>query len=252
MKDLQTDYYSIPARNLVPLLENMVFEPGLTGQAKEMLMVWDYRLDTSSVAAGIYVEWENQIRRYANEKFVPDQIKGVIYLQLYTVLEWIRNPDDRFGLDPLTGRDEFLKEAFITAVNNLEYRFGVEISRWKYGQVDYKHVYIRHPLGRVVNDEWMDKLNAGPAPRGGNSYTPGSTGGGLNQTGGASFRIIVDTDDWDSAVGTNTPGQSGDPESPYYKNLFDSWAKDEFFPVYYSRKKIESVVAEKQILKPGK
>jgi penicillin amidase len=51
-------------------------------------------------------------------------------------------------------------------------------------------------------------------------------------------------------MGTNTPGQSGNPNSPFYKNLFEGWARDQFFPVFYSRKKIESSLAEKQVLQP--
>ena len=73
----------------------------------------------------------------------------------------------------------------------------------------------------------------------------------VQQRSGASFRMIVNTGDWDATLGTNGPGQSGDPESPLYKNLFESWAKDQFFPVYYSKKKIDSVAIERLILKPN-
>ncbi len=247
---LQTDYLSIPARQLVPMLEPIQSESDLVNQAKEILLEWNCRLDTNSIAAGIYVAWENQIRRDASEKFVPGQVRGLISLQLYKILDWIREPDDRFGVSPQQGRDDFLKKAFITAIQSLEKRLGGDLNRWKYGQEAYKHIYISHPLSAVVNDEWSDKLNAGPAPRGGNSYTPCSTGGGYNQTAGASFRIIVDTGNWDNAMGTNTPGQSGNSTSPFYKNLFGNWAKDKFFPVYFSRTKIESVIAERQIFTP--
>ena len=124
------------------------------------------------------------------------------------------------------------------------------MDNWQYGQEKYKHVYIHHPLSDAVSDKWKEKLNAGPASRGGNSYTPGSTGGNNNQSGGASFRIIVDTGNWDSAVGTSTPGQSGNPDSPFYSNLFDMWANDRYFPVYFSREKIETALSEKVVLRP--
>jgi penicillin amidase len=63
----------------------------------------------------------------------------------------------------------------------------------------------------------------------------------LNQTSGASFRIIVDTGDWDRTVGSNTPGQAGDPDHPHYRNLFSDWARNRFFPAYYSRERVEAV-----------
>ena len=90
----------------------------------------------------------------------------------------------------------------------------------------------------------------GPFPRGGNGYTPGSTGNNLNQSSGASFKIIVEAGNWDKAIGTNTPGQSGDPASPFYRNTFETWAGDQYFPVYFSREKIEEFAAERVMLEP--
>ncbi len=109
-----------------------------------------------------------------------------------------------------------------------------------------------HALGDLVTADLKAKMNLGPLPRGGNSYTPGSTGGNNRQTSGASFRMIVNTGDWDAAVATNGPGQSGNPESPFYSNLFEPWAKDQYFPVYYSKEKINEVSVEKTVLKPKK
>ena len=147
-------------------------------------------------------------------------------------------------------RDQFLKTTFKNGLDILSERLGNDMSKWQYGQTDNKHIYIRHALGRETYDELRSKLNVGPMPRGGNSYTPGSSGSGLNQSSGGSFRIIVNTGNWDEATGTNTPGQSGDPDSKFYKNLFEPWAMDKYFPVYYSRKKIKEAAVEKYILIP--
>jgi penicillin amidase len=68
-----------------------------------------------------------------------------------------------------------------------------------------------------------------------------NSGGGDNQTAGPSFRIIVEAGNWDAAVGANNPGQSGDPESPHYRDLFQLWSQDRYFSAYYSRELIESV-----------
>ena len=59
-------------------------------------------------------------------------------------------------------------------------------------------------------------------------FPPGNTtwdGAGDNQAAGGSLKIIADTDDWDNSVGINTPGQSGDPDSPHYRDLFELWAR---------------------------
>ena len=52
---------------------------------------------------------------------------------------------------------------------------------------------------------------------------------------------MVDTENWDNSVGLNTPGQSGDVESPHYKDLYELWARGKYFPIFYSRAKVESV-----------
>jgi penicillin amidase len=48
----------------------------------------------------------------------------------------------------------------------------------------------------------------------------------------------------------NSPGQSGDPSSPFYNNLFKTWANDQFFPAYYSKDRIKTVTKEQLILQP--
>ena len=62
--------------------------------------------------------------------------------------------------------------------------------------------------------------------------------------------MIINTANWDTAIGTNAPGQSGNPESPFYKNLFKDWAEDRYFPIYFSREKIQAVTYKKTLLVP--
>ncbi|MBT8283789.1 MAG: penicillin acylase family protein, partial [Flavobacteriaceae bacterium] len=245
MQALQVDYVSLPARMLVPLLSGLELE-GKSAEAKQRLEKWDYQLLPGSVEAGIYVAFEKELKRMAEERFIPSKAKGVIDgLQMKRVIDWMLNPDVKFGPQAEEARDDFLAKAFSSGIELLQKDLGDEVENWKYGQAKYKHTYMTHPLSGAVNQSWADSLNLGPLPRGGNGYTPGSTGNNNRQSSGASFRMIVSTGDWDDAVGTNSPGQSGDPKSPFYDNLFEPWAKDQYFPVYFSRKKIDSVAAEK-------
>ena len=252
MKQLQVDYTSLPARELVPYLEYLDFD-GKAKEAKEMLLQWDHQLLANSIQAGIYAAWEEALKHEAEKRFIPKAAKNYITsLQLKTVLDWITHPDSKFGTNPISGRDLFLKQAFEKAIANLEQRLGNNMNQWHYGQKNNKHTYMAHALGNAVNDSLKEKLNLGPLPRGGNGYTPGSTGNNLRQSSGASFRIIVNTGDWDAALGTNGPGQSGNPESSFYNNLFEPWASDQYFPVYFSRGKIDSVATETIVLQPNK
>lgn len=250
MKDLQVDYTSLPARTLMPLLLDLPFS-GMEAEARDRLIGWNFKLEANSIEAAIYVAWENQIKNLARTKLIPESAKGLITsVRMKKLVDWIITSDDRFGPNPMLDRDQFLIEAFTKGISYLKETLGDNIDNWQYGQEKFKHIYMTHVLGNFVNEDLKAKLNLGPLARGGNSYTPGSTGGGNRQRSGASFRMIVNTGDWDAAVGTNGPGQSGNPESPFYSNLFESWAKDEYFPIYYSRSKIESVTVHKTLLKP--
>ena len=74
------------------------------------------------------------------------------------------------------------------------------------------------------------KLEVGPLPRGGDGTTVSATGGSDNQVSGGSLKIIADTQDWDNSVGLNTPGQSGNPDDPHYRDLFELWARGPLLP----------------------
>ncbi len=252
MKALQVDYLSIPARTLTPLLFKLSFK-STSATAVNKLKNWDFILNPNSIEAAIYVAFENELRLLANQKFIPEKGKNYISsIQMKKLVEWMINPDSRFGSNPVLGRDSLLSEAFNNAINNLIEIFGDDLSNWQYGQKKFKHTYFEHALSNSVNEKTRAKLDLGPMPRGGNSFTVGSTGSNLRQSSGASFRMIVNTGNWDAAIGTNGPGQSGNPDSPFYKNLFEPWAKDMYFPVYYSREKIDSVSVNKILLSPVK
>ena len=250
MQLLQTDYFSIPARSLVPFLKAITFTDETTVFAKEQLLQWDFVLSKNSVAASIYALWERQLLTNGNRYFVPSAISGLLSLQLTKLTEHLLNPQPYFGANAMANRDLFIKESFEQAVLVLKNKLGNNVSNWQYGQNAFKHITLQHPLSSIVSKTRQNKFNIGPFPRGGNSHTPGSTGATDNQTSGASFRFIVDTGNWDSAVMINTPGQSGNVESPFYKNLFPIWGNDQYFPAYFSRALIEKVTVDKILLRP--
>ena len=253
MGALQNDYLALPARQLTPFLKTLNFENERTDSLRNLLLNWDFILAPQSIEAGIYVMWERELRKKAGEIAVPEEVRSLVgSIALTRVIEWVMNPSMIFSANPENSRDAWLSESFASAVSALEKKLGPNPQNWQYGQKDYKHALIYHPLGRIVSEEWQAKLNAGPLPRGGYSYTPGANAYGDNNTSGASFRILVNTQDWEKTVGINTPGQSGDPESPFYKNLFPVWAKDEFVSIPYSKESVKRSAVEVQVFSPGK
>jgi penicillin G amidase len=248
---LQCDYLSIPARKLVPLLKQLKSPDEKTEAAKSLLLNWDFEMQSSSVAAGIYAAWEKRISENILQPFVPEKGKELVKnVPLSRIIDWVVTARPEFGKNPVADRDVFLLLSLQQAVDDLTKKLGADMNKWQYGQAAYHHVLIKHPLSNAVDEVTRKKLEVGIMPRGGNGNTPGMTTNSDNQNAGATFRIAVDVSDWDKAMFTNAPGQSGDVNSPFYKNLFERWATDKHFPVYYSREKIEKVAREKLILKP--
>lgn len=251
MMQLQTDYLSIPARTLVPLLAGLQSPDKGTENARQMLLDWDFVMDKNSVKAAIYKAWEDRLQKNILPLFVPaNGLDLVDYIPMDNVVDWILTARPEFGANSVASRDAFLLTALKDALTDLNKKLGADMKKWQFGQASYHHVLIKHPLSNAVDAATRKKLEVGPLPRSGYGSTPGMTGDGDNQTHGATFRIVADTKDWDKTMFTNSPGQSGDPNSKFYANLFPLWANDKHFPVYFSRDLIEKSAYEKTLLKP--
>jgi penicillin amidase len=253
MTRLQHDELSLPARSLVPLLRGQQFPSPAAKQAAERLLAWDIVLDRESVPAAIYVAWEKELRKSIWELMVPPEVRSAnpaTSPSTVKIIAWLTKPDGRFGADPIAGRDALVVKALDKAVAGLRQRLGPDMSRWQYGQVKFKHIQLKHPLSDIVRADLQARLDLEPLPRGGYAHTVNSTSDADNQATGASFRIIADVGDWDRSLGTNTPGQSGDPDNVHYRDLYKPWAEGQYFPAYFSRAKVESVTEAKMVLVP--
>ena len=111
MAKLQTDYLSIPARELVPLLKSIKFDDELSKTSYSYLKNWDYHLDPESTAAAIYASFEDELKSQMNDLMIPAAAKGKITIQLKRVIDFLIYPDSKFGEDAIKGRDEFLRKA---------------------------------------------------------------------------------------------------------------------------------------------
>ena len=254
MTRLQQDEQLIPARSLVPLLARLRPTGELALEARDRLAGWDFVMGRDSVPAAIYSAWEKAVRLLAWRLAVPPGAREILtarQLPLGPTIRRLADPSPLvFGADPAAARDSLLLEALDLAVADLSRRLGPGMDRWRYGQAALKHATLRHPLAEAVEPGLRGRLDLGPLPRGGSAHTVNSTSDVENQATGASFRIVADVGDWDRSVGTNSPGQSGDPASSHYRDLFGPWAEGSYFPAAYSRPMVESVAEAKLNLVP--
>lgn len=250
---LQNDDLSIPARALVPLLRDLPLANPASAAARDRLAGWDFVLDKASVPAGIFQMFSRRVYANVRATLIPAGVGNAVpgsLIQVRTILDRLYAPDARFGVDPIAGRDALLARSMDETVAELTGRFGADMAGWQYGQAGFHHALIRHPLSGVVNEAIRTLLDAGPVPRGGDALTVSATGSADRQTSGGSFKIIVDTGAWDNSVGINTPGQGGDPNDPHYRSLFPLWAVGGYFPLAYSRERVEQVTERVTVLVP--
>jgi penicillin G amidase len=168
-----------------------------------------------------------------------------------TDLAILEHPVDSLGEAGEAVLDEILRSTLAPAVAEVEQLLGPDHGTWAWGRLHVSR--LAHALSPLMSEDTRARLAVGPAPRGGSGDTVGNTAylaDTFLQTGGATFRIVVDVGDWDGTLVMNSPGQSGDPDSPHYSDLFEPWSRGEAFPLCYSRARVEAVTEQRIRLRP--
>jgi penicillin amidase len=249
---LQHDETSLPARELVPLmLRSLLFSSRTdTRDAYELFRQWDYSLGRDSAAAALYEMWLQKLQTNFASQFVPAKAKGLIGASslLRTMLRVLKNPDVRiFGANPRVKASLLMSQSLVEAIGDLRGRLGSDMKSWRWGDLhvaDFRHMLSTDDTRRAV-------LDLKSVARGGDANTVNASGGPrFSQRSGASFREILDFSDWDKSVAINVPGQSGQPGSPHYGDLLPLWAEGRYFPLLFSREKIEKNASARLLLEP--
>lgn len=254
--NLQADFLSVPARRIVAKLDELRPEDPKVEVALELLREWDCRLSKESAPAALFEVWYRlHLRGALVGRVVPPEARDALREDSFesdaevgdatVILELIESPDERLGPEPTKARDEVILSSLREAFEHLERLLGSDPGAWEWGKLH--HALFTHPLSPLADEETRGQMNVGPRPRGGSGDTVGNTGyrvEDFRQTGGSTWRMVVDVGRWDNSRVMNAPGQSGDPRSPHYSDLFSMWARNETFLMLYSRGKIE--VASKQ------
>jgi penicillin amidase len=246
-KAIQQDVLSLPGRSLGRLLAKVgLSDESLKPHARK-LIGWDGTLSVDSPAGPLYAAWVKELKEAMYSLHVPKALHQSFALLcgLPVLLEALEKADPRwFGRDARAGRDRLVRETFARAVK----RMG-KARRWGAAHT----VTFRHPLGGS-SASYAGAFDVGPFERPGDEYTPNNTrhDDSFRQVHGATYRHLLDLSDWDRGLATSAPGQSGQPGSPHYGDLAGPWAKGEYFPLAFSRKKVEEVTRHRLRLLPGR
>ena len=250
-QSIQHDSTSIPAQTLVALLKSVEVPAELEAYAA-LLRQWDGHLSQAAAAGPLYSIWLQELDAAFYASRVPREVRterGDLR-NIAVMLQRLSEPEvATFGESPTAARDTLLRQSFVAAVGRTRKLLGDDPTKWRWGQVHT--ATLRHPLASL-GPAYERAFNRGPVERSGDSHTPNNTryNDTFQQIHGASYRQVLDLADWDRAMVTSTPGQSGQPGSPYYDDLLPLWAEGKYFPLSYSPAKVEAVTEHRLLLKP--
>jgi penicillin amidase len=255
MQRLQNDVVSFNARRLVALLKPLSSQDRKTQAALRLLSAWDGKETATSAEAALYeVWWSRHLGNAFKVAVLPQEAVGAMDAPHASVLlESLEKPGLRFGTDAVRKRNDVLLSSLAAAWAEMEGRQGLDPRRWEWGKLHFS--YFVHPMAPILDNARHAKVNVGPLPRGGGAYTVNVSSyhpDSFWQAHGPSFRMVLDVGNWDNSRAINTPGQSGDPASPHYRDLATSWSEGKYFPLLYSRDAVQKAAKQVIELQPAR
>ena len=245
---IQHDHVSIPGQKLGQLLKLVdLRDPALEPYAK-IMRGWDGTLSRDSQAGPIYAYWLPALQDAVYAPHVPKELRKELANKsgLPTMFRALEHPDAAwFGENPEATRNAILVKTFAQAVAQVKKRWP-NVEQMRYGAMHA--ATFRHPIAGEI--AW----NVGPFERTGDVNTPNNTryDDRFQQVHGATYRQLFDLADWDKGLATSAPGQSGQPGSPHYADLAPLWAEGRYFPLAFSRAKVDEVLRHRLWLQPAK
>lgn len=246
---LMHDTLSTPARQLVALLpaqSSPEAEPAL-----RMLRGWDGNLAADSGPAALYQLLWRELGRRMLAAIVPERARELVdEIAPSVLLGLLAQPDARLGANPSAVRDAMFDAALTAAWAQAVEAMGSNPAAWRWASLH--QVRIRHPLSRLPAIAAAFPPIEGEGS-GGDSYTPMARwvrGNAWTVSGGASYLQAIDVGGWDNSVFLNLPGNSNDPRSPHYRDLYANWINGEMRPMLFSRAAVDRAATGRTILRP--
>jgi len=252
-QDLQYDNLSIPARTLLGYAKSLNAADPALNEALGLLKDWDARMGTESRAASVYAFWLPEVVKRVTDLYVPANGRAAFgELSTRKTLEKLATPDAAFGPRPEQGRDALLLQALADGVTKLRTALGPDSTQWQWGKLH--HIQFEHSLASLLPPDTAKAYGTPRYPVGGDNDTVHRgtfRKSDFRQISGSSYRQVIDVANWDNSRVQNVPGQSADPRSPHYQDLLKGWATGEYFPMAFSRAKVDSERADTLTLRPS-
>ncbi|THD68408.1 penicillin acylase family protein [Phenylobacterium sp.] len=246
---LQTDSHDALSRRTIALLKGLNAPDPPLAKALELLRTWDNDETTGSAAAAIYQVWvSGHLGRAVVASTIPSSARALVGSgSLDGVVTWLESPQ------AAATRDGLLLASLAEALGDLRARLGPDMATWTWGRLH--HADFTPPIAVLADRQLAQQLGTGALEIPGSAQSPRAAtyrASDFNQIAGASVRLVMDVGAWDNSVAVNTPGQSGDPFSVHYRDLFPLWATGSYVPLDFSRAAIDHDAELVVTLTPGR
>jgi penicillin amidase len=228
---LQTDDYSIFAEDILATMLGDLDRSKMSDQQKQVYQTiskWDKQYSANSIGASIFdLWWDNLYNAIWEDDFT---VKKDLNIQLkwpsnYRTIELlVTQKNSRWYDDSRTSlietRADLINRSFDAAVDTLVRKYGKPGAAWQWGAV--KGSNIAH-LGNVPGF-------------GSGIFSAGGAAGVINalsDTHGPSWRMVVQFGPRVQGYGVFPGGESGNPGSYYYDDMFSTWKNGQLNPLLF-------------------
>ena len=187
----------------------------------ELFKGWTASSPRAEYGRKLLAEWDATYRR--------ESPAAAIY---YYAAPLLPSPESAPALSS-SAREAAREHAIIGALDSLRLHQG-ELSSFRWGRINRSE--FPHSLVSAYDIPAIER----------------SGGAGTVAATGATFREIIDFANLDRAMVTNLPGQSAQPGSPYYSNLVEPFAAQQYFPLLFSRDAVEAGARHRLVLAPAR
>ncbi|NOU49807.1 penicillin acylase family protein [Pseudoalteromonas sp. JBTF-M23] len=252
---LQADTLSLPAKELVDAIPLAKMTNPVAQQLLINLQLWDKHMTSSSTQANFFSKWWH---RYLRPTIVSTLAPNEAFPYLADLSSF---GDQGVVLDMVSAAfisdDTATQEQMAGLITNTLLACASDSANLTTPWGQNHTARLVHPLTPLLPEAYHSYFNPWQdLQRGGSMDTVNANWHAYNLTkdfstvAGTTWRMVIDVGQWDNSRVMNAPGQSGDPNSPFYQNLATQWAADESIPLFYSSHLIDENTVEQIKLMP--
>jgi penicillin amidase len=257
MKAMQMDIECIPALEFIEHFKalNLDNQDINIIRAKHLMVSWDGKLSTDSVAASVYEltrlfmldvvvgpklgeDLTNSLRGNSFSENLSPQYEFYGY-DTVTLLRLLDDPNS-WWIEEAGGKSAVMLKSLEKTVEYLMKTFGEDTSQWHWGnihQLSFHHIIGgKKPLDKIFNqgpfpvpgdtDTLLQTAPLAKSPLGDNIIAP-------------SYRQIIDMGNFSNSVSIMPPGQSGNTQSQFYNDHLQKWLDGQYNPMLWEKEEIE-------------